>query len=325
MERKIYKTKLKELNRLLREADSVFLTAHKRPDGDALAATLALKIHLESLGKKVAVSLSGEVESMWNFMPGYGPALFKDQTAPAAEEYDVYVICDACEIKRTNVSKDRISCNRLIYIDHHTDRVGEKCLMEVARSDKAATSEIIFEFFKANDIKIGKDAATCLLAGLFTDTGGFMHANTTSNVMQIASELMRAGAPLSLIAKKTYSNKTVNILNVWGRALARSRLNSKNKMAFSYITQKDLEECRAKVEDLSGVTNILGSAEESAYSLLLTEAEGNTLKGSLRSEEYKNCDVSQIAKLLGGGGHKLASGFELKGKIVDEKGEMAVA
>jgi len=312
MEQKTYKAKLRELNQILHKETSFFLTAHKRPDGDALAAALALKIYLESLGKKVTVSFCGEVETMYNFMPGYGPALFEQEVR---DKFDAYIVCDACELRRTNVNKDKISCDRLIYIDHHTDHVQEKCFMEIARADKAATSEIIYDFFIANDIRIGKDVATCLLTGLFTDTGGFMHANTTSNIMQIASSLMRSGASLSLIAKKTYSNKTVNILNVWGRALARSRLNNKNKMAFSYITQRDLEECRAKVEDLSGVTNILGSAEESVYSLLLTEAEGNTLKGSLRSEEYKNCDVSQIAKLFGGGGHKLASGFELKGKI----------
>jgi nanoRNase/pAp phosphatase (c-di-AMP/oligoRNAs hydrolase) len=41
------------------------------------------------------------------------------------------------------------------------------------------------------------------------------------------------------------------------------------------------------------------------------------VKGSLRSEEYKDVDVSIIASEFGGGGHKLASGFEMKGKIVE--------
>jgi len=57
----------------------------------------------------------------------------------------------------------------------------------------------------------------------------------------------------------------------------------------------------------------------------LTELGGDKIKGSLRSEEYKHCDVSQIAKLFGGGGHKLASGFELKGKIINKTGRPAVA
>jgi nanoRNase/pAp phosphatase (c-di-AMP/oligoRNAs hydrolase) len=37
----------------------------------------------------------------------------------------------------------------------------------------------------------------------------------------------------------------------------------------------------------------------------------------LRSEEYKGVDVSEIAHKFGGGGHKLASGFEVKGNIVE--------
>jgi phosphoesterase RecJ-like protein len=156
--------------------------------------------------------------------------------------------------------------------------------------------------------------------GLFTDTGGFLHANTTSEVMQIASFLMRRGAALSQIAKKTLSNKNIKTMKIWGRALERARLNKKNNMAFSYVTKKDMQECGASVDDLSGITNILGAAEDSDYSLFLAETSKNKIKGSLRSEAYKGQDVSQIAKLFGGGGHPLASGFELNGKIEKRKG-----
>jgi bifunctional oligoribonuclease and PAP phosphatase NrnA len=53
------------------------------------------------------------------------------------------------------------------------------------------------------------------------------------------------------------------------------------------------------------------------FSLVLSERDKGIIKGSLRSEEYKGVDVSQIAHLFGGGGHKLASGFEVKGKIIE--------
>lgn len=335
MRKQTYKTKLKKFRKILEEAETIFITTHKRPDGDALGSTLALKIYLEKLGKQVTVHYGGVPENMYNFIPGYDQEYFR-VPAKLPREYDVSVICDACELRRIGAEEWGAaagSCEigsyfcgeKMVFLDHHADTVAEPSCLEITDTKKAATSEIVFDYFAENSIEFGKDIATCLLAGLFTDTGGFMHSNTNSYVMDAASELMRKGAALSLIAKRICANKTVNVLNVWGRALDRAKLNEKNRMAFSYVTQKDLEECRAKVEDLSGVTNILGAAEESAYSLLLAEEEGDKLKGSLRSEEHKNCDVSKIAKLFGGGGHRLASGFELKGKIVDKKGEMAIA
>jgi nanoRNase/pAp phosphatase (c-di-AMP/oligoRNAs hydrolase) len=45
------------------------------------------------------------------------------------------------------------------------------------------------------------------------------------------------------------------------------------------------------------------------------EEDGEIIKGSIRSESNKNIDVRNIAKLFGGGGHTLASGFTLKGKL----------
>lgn len=86
-------------------------------------------------------------------------------------------------------------------------------------------------------------------------------------------------------------------------------------MIATVITQKDIEECEATSEDLAQVASILNTVPGTRFSLILSEREGGRIKGSLRSEEYKDVDVSAIAHEFGGGGHKLASGFEVQGKI----------
>ena len=90
----------------------------------------------------------------------------------------------------------------------------------------------------------------------------------------------------------------------------------------SYITRKDLEDLGADSEDVSNVAEILNTVSEAKFSLVLTERAENRIKGSLRSEWYKNVDVSEIARYLRGGGHRLASGFEITGKLV--KGEEGI-
>ncbi len=65
------------------------------------------------------------------------------------------------------------------------------------------------------------------------------------------------------------------------------------------------------------MASILNTVPGTKFSLVLSQRDENTVKGSLRSEEYKGVDVSEIAHKFGGGGHKLASGFELRGKIIE--------
>ncbi len=88
-------------------------------------------------------------------------------------------------------------------------------------------------------------------------------------------------------------------------------------MIATVLTQKDIKGCQASTEDIAQVAGILNAVPGTKFSLILSEREGGFVKGSLRSEEYKGVDVSKIAALFGGGGHKLASGFEIKGKIVE--------
>jgi len=108
-------------------------------------------------------------------------------------------------------------------------------------------------------------------------------------------------------------------LKLWGKALEKAHINPASGMISSVITQKDMEECRAGVEDMARVSEILNTVPGTKFSLVLSEREGGLIKGSLRSEEGRGVDVAQIAAQFGGGGHKLAAGFEIKGKIVETK------
>ena len=88
-------------------------------------------------------------------------------------------------------------------------------------------------------------------------------------------------------------------------------------MLVTAITKKDVEECRASVEDIYQVTSILSAVPDAKFALVLSERAGNIVRASLRSMEQHGVDVSAIAEQFGGGGHKLASGFEIHGKLVE--------
>ena len=139
--------------------------------------------------------------------------------------------------------------------------------------------------------------------------------------MVIAANLMRKGASLSKIIRLVFKNKRLKTLKLWGRAMERAEINPKTGAIVSYVTKQDLEDLQGDAEDISGVAEILNTVSGTKFSLVLSERGENRVKGSLRSEEYKDTDVSEIARLLRGGGHRLSSGFEIKGKLVkDGKG-----
>ena len=157
--------------------------------------------------------------------------------------------------------------------------------------------------------------ATALLIGLVFDTGNFQHSTTTSRVMDIASDLMRRGAPLSRVVDVVFMGKRLPALKLWGRAFIRARVYPESGMIVTALTRSDLEECHATAEDVYYVVSVLNMVPGTRFSLVIFQRDETTIKGHLRSEDYKGVDVLTIANEFGGGGHRLASGFEIRGKI----------
>ena len=309
---------------LIKVSKNILILTHKNPDGDAVGSVLGLGMALESLDKNCGIILKDKIPKVLEFLPGQKKIRYIEDLAESDlgnYNYDLVILVDCAEIKRTGiegVNKIIESSKNLLVIDHHPEREMENenfNVTKIINPKFSSAAEILFELFTEMGIKINKDIAQCLLTGIFTDTGGFQHANVSPRTLETAAELMKKGPRINKIARYIFNSKSIPAIKIWGRALARIETDSENGMSASYIDKADLEECGASYDDLSGITNIINTISDSKFSLLLTEYEDQKIRGSLRSEEYKGFDVSKIAQDLGGGGHRLASGFELKGTI----------
>lgn len=301
------------LNYIISKSKSVLLFVHDRPDGDSIGSNLALKEYIKLLGKKVDVACFDVFpEYLKNLF--YAKLNFPDDLD--IKSYDAIIACDSVERGFHKILSRVLENQALILIDHHIDI---NIQGDVNIIDPAASSvcELIYRFFSFCHIKINKEMATYLMAGILNDTGSLQHSNTSTQVMNIVSDLMKKGAPLSKIVDITFANKKISTLNLWGRAFEKAKINQSNGMIATVLTKKDIEECEASTEDIAQVATILNTVPETKFSLILFQKDKNTIKGSLRSDEYKKTDVSKIAHKFGGGGHKLASGFEIKGKIIE--------
>ncbi|PIR74774.1 MAG: hypothetical protein COU35_00665 [Candidatus Magasanikbacteria bacterium CG10_big_fil_rev_8_21_14_0_10_47_10] len=311
---------VREIHRRLKGAQRVLIATHEHPDGDAAGSSLALLHALRYAGKQVVAYIPDPAPDMLSFLPAFAQ-LTCDIPDPA--QFDTVVVLDATYVARTHLAEALAQHPAVICIDHHYDNQGEGQLNLVV-PEAAATAHILAVFFLETDVAITTDMATCLLTGIFTDTGSFMHDSTSPDILQLASFLMSRGARLSHIAHETYQKKELSALQIWGRALSRIMITPKGGAAVSVVTQRDLQECRATLDDLSGVVNMLNTLPDTSFALLLCEHVPGKIKGSLRSEPHKHTDVSAIAKALGGGGHKLAAGFEIEGRIIKQNGSWRI-
>ena len=316
-----FNQEFKTLNYLIKKSSSVLLFAHTRPDGDAAGSVLALKYYLESLGKKITIACFDPFPS---FLENVFSERFESPAHLDLKSFDLIIACDAVERGFQKIFPEIKDEKIVALIDHHPD-ISIKADINIVGTEFSSVCEILYHFFTVNKINIDKKIATALLCGILYDTGSFQHSNTTPDVMEIASELVRKGASLSKIIIATFSNRKISTLKLWGRAFEKARLNPKSGMIASVLTQKDIGELEANTDNIAQVAQILNTVPGTKFAMILSERPGEIIKGSLRSEEYKGVDVSKIAARFGGGGHKLASGFEIKGKIIETENGWEIA
>lgn len=305
-----------EIEGRLRDAASILIGTHEHPDGDALGSSLALMHALYAKQKRVTVYLPDPAPEFFAYLPGIEDITY---AKPDVSSFDAVVLLDYTQLYRTHMEQEVLAHAHTIAIDHHHDNAREaSCNLIVPGA--AATAHILYDLFSLFSWNISKDVATCLLTGIFTDTGSFTHDSVTADILQIASDLMGKGARLSHIAHETYQKKDLEGLRIWGRALSRIITSEETGASISVITLDDFRQCGASLDDLSGVVNMINTLPKTSFAMLLAEHEPGKIKGSLRSEPHKGVDVSKIARSLGGGGHKLAAGFEVEGHLVQKKG-----
>ncbi len=301
---------------VLKETNSFLLIAHPNPDADTLGSTASLFFYLKSLQKEVVVTCKDPLPK--NFSSLFKDFFFTPLENITYSSFDVVIACDSVDRSLSQSIIGALNTEKQIItiIDHHPD-TNFSADINIIDEKFSSACEIIGAFFIQNNIPITKKIATSLLTGILGDTGNFQHSNTTPQTLYITSHLLNKGAPLEKILSCISTNKKISTLRLWGRAFEKAKLYTSNGMIVSGITEEDLFLCKADSEDISQVANMLATVPGVQFALILSQYDKTTIKGSFRSESLQNTDVSRIAHLLGGGGHTLASGFQLCGKLID--------
>ncbi len=305
----------KKANDGLMKASRVLVVSHRKPDSDTLGAAIAVKIWLEKVGKIVTLACADKPSRVFSFLPSIKE--YRDEFELKDFDYIVCVDCGASYMTNFHLKYPDFFTSGIpiLNIDHHAsnDNFGTINLVDI--SAPSATT-IVYRFFKFIGIEIDKDIATCLLSGVYSDTGSFMHSNTCQEVFEIAADLISVGADFKTIVKSLFKSNTVTGLKLWGRVLEKA-FKTPDDVVVSVIKEDEYSTCDASPDQLSGVIDYLNMVPDTRFAVLLNEDRNGNVKGSFRTR-LDDIDLSKIVSDFGGGGHPKASGFSMKGKLVEE-------
>ncbi len=281
------------------------VTAHARPDGDAVGSMLACGLILQQLGKQVDMVSCDRVPLIYRALPCASQIR---QVSRVEGSYDAVILleCDGIERSRLLGLEDRF----LINIDHH---VSGRPFAHINWIDHhaCAVAEMVYQLAQASGVAILPEMATCLYAAVLTDTGSFCYEGTGAHTFTLAGELVSRGANPSAIARDVYFSNPTSKMLLLGAAL--SNLRREGRLAWMWVTQNDMIRTCAAEEDCEGLVNYAISIAGVEVAVFLRELPDHRVRLSLRSKGQVN--VAQIAERFGGGGHIHASGCTLEGPL----------
>ena len=293
----------------LRANDRFLLTTHEGPDGDALGSLLAMHGILERLGKDSVMFLSAKEFPLpveYRFMP-----LTDVFHEPPADVVDrVLVFLDCGNIDRMPVDFLRRDGAQVLNIDHHHDntRFGTVNLVD---TEASCTAQIVHEISKRLGVALTPELASALYVGLVTDTGKFMYENTDVDAHRMAAELIEAGVDVDDTYQRLYERVPIEKLRLIARALEKIERFDDGRLAVTYIDAADYSATGAGEVLTEGIIDFVRSLEGTSVAAVIrdkTDGGRSARKVSLRSTDGL-VDVSAIARINGGGGHRRAAGF----------------
>jgi phosphoesterase RecJ-like protein len=296
----------------------VLLTCHKNPDGDALGSMLGFALGLRQLGfRDLTASFPGlfELPDTLRELPGLE---FLFGSEEIADSHDLVLAFDAASVERLGELAVAFRAAPVtIVLDHHASntRFGEINLVDPAA---AATAVVVDQFLTRLGVTLDARIAECLYVALATDTGSFRFSCTPA-VHELAARLIATGIQTDEISRRLFESRPFGAVRLFADVLARAVLEPDQAgghgLVWTYVTLDDLAAYRQRPQVLEALIDPVRCAEEADVACVLKEVDHGEWSVSLRSKG--RIDVSEVAVVLGGGGHRSAAGFTRRGTVED--------
>lgn len=292
----------------LARTDKIIVAGHVAPDGDAVGSLAAAGHVLRAMGKEFFLYARPDVPQYLRFLPFPGVVRTTLEHPPFIPQAALLLDCGEASRLGEELA-ERLPSLESLNIDHHLGGSGMGNKANWVEPEAAATAQLMAYVTHMAGLPLAGDVATCLALGIITDTGGFCHGNTDSDVLALAAHLAANGCDISLLRHKLENDWSLGRMRLWGELMSRIRLEYGGSVAFCPVFLKDMQVFQALREDLEGFAEQMRRLRGVSVAVFLREDAPGLCKFSLRS--YGATDVRAVAALLGGGGHRNAAGGTL--------------
>ncbi len=296
----------------VKDAESIGIGGHIRPDGDCIGAAMGLYLYLKKACPSACIQVMLEKPAdIFSCISGIDD--IHTDFASEVGVFDVFIALDTVKERMGSAEQYFDGAKKRINIDHHISNKGCGDVNYIA-PDASSTSELVYDVIGDKEL-LDIEAAKALYMGMVHDTGVFQYSNTSPKTLRIAAELIAYGFDFSRLIDETFYEKTYVQNQILGRALLESIMFMDGKCVVSMVDKKTMGFYRAQPHDLEGIVNQLRNTKGIECAIFMYQTDILRYKVSLRSNGI--VDVAKVAMFFGGGGHKRAAGADMQGTFHD--------
>lgn len=314
-------TNFEGLQQELKIPKTILITAHTRPDADALGSSLALKGYFEKKGHHVDVIMPTIYPSFLDWMKGNNDVIIYENETEKSKKIiskaDLIFCLDFNSLSRIGDMADpvRESNSKKVLIDHHLEPedFADYVMSDTSSAATAVLIHRLIDMFGDNHL-IDQPIGECIYAGIMTDTGSFRFPSTNKAVHLILADLLDKGTDHTKVHRLIYDANTEDRLRFLGFCLS-EKLTVLPSLHTAYIalTSEELKRYKVQTGDTEGVVNYALSIKGIVFAAMFKE-DAPYVKMSFRSKG--NFNVNELARAhFNGGGHKNAAGGRVENSI----------
>jgi len=246
-------------------------------------------------------------------IPKKGMLKTEDITTETSDyKYDLIIVLGSPDLESLggiyNSNPDFFYHTPIINIDHSAinEQYGQINAIDL---NSSSVSEILYHFIEKLDPNlIDDEIATCLYTGMTIKTRSFKINNLTPTTLHVASKLITKGADRESVIQNLYRTKSVNMLKLWGRALARLEFDNEFNIAWTQLTAKDFVLTNTDIKNVKGlleelinennlarVVILIYEKDNYAYALVSTKDQYNALR---LTREFEPTGDRSLAKIV---------------------------
>lgn len=312
-----------QLEKLIGGSARIAVTAHMKPDGDAIGSCAALYHFLRQAGKEVRIVLPDRCPDFLSFISGKiaeGDLLSYDICPEAATKAitgcDLLFCMDFNSFSRTGGLAATISGAHMpkILVDHHLNPDRELFTLSFSETEVSSTAEYLYHILmETSQVKgvagrLPAGSAEAIMTGMTTDTNNFANSVYPST-LKMASELLGTGVDRDNIISCLYNCAREERIRLEGLLLSENLRITDDGAAYMILDRKTMDAFGIREGETEGFVNIPLTIGRVRMSFLFKEDTGK-IRVSIRSKRGVSANRCASA-YFNGGGHELAAGGSL--------------